>query len=335
MSGVQQSRSQAMVQPVSAMRSPYLVVDDFLPAPIAYGMRANIDKHFSAPNQQGGEAHQIWNYWYVPEMYTYLRAQPGKIIEETFLEQFRARLGRWAADTLGMGHVSGAWLSMYVPGCRQNIHNDSLNGRFAYVYSLTRNERKTFGGETIVFHEGDPFRMKLDKASAGRGFFDLVPPLFNRLVVFDDRMPHGVERIDGSMDPREGRFVMHGHIREAGPIVRGGLAAAAVSETVNQALDEVLMAASDRLTLCHGPLALRLWIERSGTVERCEVILDRVAQAVSKGDPPDIGWPALVENMVKAVRELRFGPAPLPTVATIPLLFGGEFPTRPRRSGNG
>ena len=74
------------------------------------------------------------------------------------------------------------------------------------------------------------------RAQAGSGFFASIEPNFNRLVVFDDRMPHGVERVDGSMDPVEGRFVLHGHLRDKGAIVSGALTEQQVGEVVMEAL---------------------------------------------------------------------------------------------------
>src|SRR5207302_3836255 len=118
--------------------------------------------------------------------------------------------------------------------------NDSDNGQFAFVYSLTRNERKTTGGETIVLREGDLFRRNLDTPQAGRGFYETIAPRFNRLVVFDDRLVHGVERIEGSMDPTEGRFVLHGHVRATGPVVVGALGEQQVSAAVAEIWDGFL-----------------------------------------------------------------------------------------------
>src|SRR5208283_5534750 len=117
-------------------------------------------------------------------------------------------------------------------GCRQGLHNDARNGRFAFVYSLTRDQRRTVGGETLVFREEDPFRSKLAAASAGRHFYDTIAPKFNRLIVFDDRLPHGVERVEGSMDPVEGRFVLHGHLSETGTMSTGALSVAVVEEAL-------------------------------------------------------------------------------------------------------
>ena len=121
-----------------------------------------------------------------------------------------------------MGKVTWPYLSLYVDGCQQRLHNDSTNGRFGYVYSLTWDERKTIGGETIVLKEGDLFRAIWADAPPVPGCYDLIEPRFNRLTMFDDRMTHGVQRVEGSMDPVEGRFVLHGHISEAGrsPTVR-------------------------------------------------------------------------------------------------------------------
>ena len=112
-------------------------------------------------------------------------------------------LSSWSVSRLGLREVTWPYPSLYVSGCRQNLHNDTGNGDFAFVYSLTRNDRRSTGGETIVLHEGDLFRRHLATAQAGRGLFDAIEPRFNRLVVFDDRLVHGVERVEGAMDPRE------------------------------------------------------------------------------------------------------------------------------------
>ena len=45
-------------------------------------------------------------------------------------------------------------LGMYLSGMRQEVHNDAEAGKFAYVLSLTRNERRSIGGETLVWKPG-------------------------------------------------------------------------------------------------------------------------------------------------------------------------------------
>ena len=217
-------------------RAPLIVIDGFLPAALALQMRRDIDEHFASPHLHRPETHQVWNYWFVPELYTYLRANPEKVIGHERVTAFHGALRDWSSATLGMANVTWPYLSLYVGGCRQGWHNDSTNGRFGFVYSLTRDLRRTIGGETLVQRESDPFRANLVRPQAGRGFYEIVEPRFNRLVVFDDRLPHAVERIDGSMDPVEGRFVIHGHLSEGGAIVEGALPGAAVAGPVGGAV---------------------------------------------------------------------------------------------------
>jgi hypothetical protein len=220
-----------------------------------------------------------------------------------------------------MGSVTWPYLSLYVSGCRQGLHNDATNGRFAFVYSLTRDQRRTIGGETLVFREGDPFRSKLTDASAGRGFYDIVESKFNRLVVFDDRLPHAVERVEGSMDPVEGRFVLHGHLTENGTIT-GALPPAVVEAAVAGVLGDFGGRNSAQIALYQGPLVLRFLVGSSGCVERCDVVLDRVVHP----DATHTGWEPLRDALIEMFETLRFPPAAGETVVTQPLAFEARLP---------
>jgi len=298
--------------------APLIVIDGFLPVELALQMRRNIDEHFANPHLHRAETHQIWNYWFVPELYTYLRASPEKVIGHDRVTAFHSALRNWSTATLGMANVTWPYLSLYVGGCRQGWHNDSLNGRFGFVYSLTRDLRHTIGGETLVQRESDPFRGNLTQPQAGRGFYETVEPRFNRLVVFDDRLPHAVERIDGSMDPVEGRFVIHGHLSEGGMIIEGALPGAAIAGPVGDLLrrfhDETAAAA----VLYHGPLILRLQIKESGGVADCTVLLDRVMHP----DPGHADWERLRARLVDRFQGTTFPPAAGETLLILPISFG-------------
>ncbi len=50
---------------------------------------------------------------------------------------------------------------------------------------------------------------------------DLIPPKFNRLSLFDPRVPHGVVPVHGVHDPREARIVLHGWFAEPEPYFEG------------------------------------------------------------------------------------------------------------------
>ena len=59
----------------AAFNAPHFHVDDFLPLEDALAMRSAAERHFAEPYRQNTE-HQVWNYWYVPDMYTFLRTAP-------------------------------------------------------------------------------------------------------------------------------------------------------------------------------------------------------------------------------------------------------------------
>src|SRR3954464_3017453 len=97
-------------------RAPFLVVDDFLPDKLADELRRGIDRHFADPNIHKARTHQVWNYWFVPALYTYLRTSPEKLIELEAVNEFVKRLGNWSTNRLGLPKVSWPYLSLYVPG---------------------------------------------------------------------------------------------------------------------------------------------------------------------------------------------------------------------------
>lgn len=293
------------------LTSRFHVVDNFLPEDSALSMRRDIDAHFENPGQHDA-GHQVWNYWYVPESYTYLRTTPEKVISRDKVDAFVDGLSRWAAMNLGFPAVTWPFLSLYIPGCSQVLHNDSTNGRMGFVYSLTRNDRKTIGGETIVMQDRDLFRAYLDKPAAGVGMFDKIEPLFNRLVLFDDRVPHAVQRVEGAMDPREGRFVLHGHISEGGIVAQGGLHA----DQVKAATDETIAELRDLVSpTIKGPLVIRLTISAHGSVDGIRPILDRLASSASEDTS------LLREHVMERLSAVRFAAADAPTTANLPLIF--------------
>jgi Rps23 Pro-64 3,4-dihydroxylase Tpa1-like proline 4-hydroxylase len=300
-----------------SLRTPLVIVDDFMPRELAMAMREDIDAHFAKPGAHRAETHQVWNYWFVPGLYTYLRTTPEKVIRRDRVEGFMDALRTWSTDTLGMGDLTWPYLSLYVSGCRQGLHNDAKNGRFAFVYSLTRDQRRTVGGETLVFREEDPFRSNLAEASAGHHFYDTIEPKFNRLIVFDDRLPHAVERMEGSMDPVEGRFVLHGHLAETG-IIDGALPTEVVQETLVTLIADFDARYLAHIALYHGLLVLRFVVSPAGAVATCEILVDRVIHA----DPGHSEWEALRGEIVTRVKSLKFPSAEGETAVTLPLSFG-------------
>lgn len=294
------------------VRERFVVVDDFLPEEDGLSMRADIEDHFSNPGQHTPPVHQVWNYWHVPGSYTYLRTSPEKVIAREKVERFVERLREWSARNLGFAAVTWPYLSLYVPGCVQGLHNDSTNGRLGFVYSLTPNARQTIGGETVLVQDRDLFRSNLNTAAAGTGLYDLVPPQFNRLILFDDRIPHAVQRVDGSMDPLEGRIVLHGHISEAGVVAEGGLPGDVIQATINQALGEVREFVDSTVK---GPLVFQLEIGAAGEVDASRILFDRLAS--SDGGDLDV----LRSEIAERIGAVQFPSGSATTVANVPLIF--------------
>jgi hypothetical protein len=306
------------------MIDPFVVIDDFLPADLAQAMRADIEEHFANPSSHRSDTHQVWNYWFVSGLYSYLRTQPEKIIQPGRVESFIGALHDWSVEMLGLRKITRPYLSLYVSGCGQGLHNDSKNGRFAFVYSLTRMDRRTVGGETVIFREGDHFRRNLGSAKAGSGFYELIEPRFNRLVVFDDRLVHGVERVLGSMDPADARCVLHGHIEESGPIVSGSLLIEELREGIREAVDHFVAEWMAAIRLYHGPLVLRFTALPDGKVAKVCVVLDRVA-CEQEGDPD---WETIKLGLIKRLSKANFPNAKGETQVTLPLTFGGSMGSR-------
>jgi hypothetical protein len=284
--------------PVGSMA--YFVVKDFFPE--AHQMRASIDQHFDSPGKHHPETHQIWNYWYVPKLYTYLRTLPHKLIPEPLIAQFMTALQAWSLENLGMPEISYPNLSLYVNGCSQGLHNDAENGRWAYVYSLTNWENRHFnGGETILFAQNNPYLTGTGlRAGAGSNFYDLVPAEFNQLLIFDDRMIHGVERVEGTMNPFDGRLVLHGHITERGIHIGGALAYKDVAPMLAFAQQEIVSKLQTVGYSGRGIITVRMRILPTGIVEQVEML----SELISYMDEP--AKKEVCEQIAQNLQSLRF-----------------------------
>ncbi|HEY6137781.1 MAG TPA: 2OG-Fe(II) oxygenase [Thermoanaerobaculia bacterium] len=298
-------------------RGPYVVVDDFMPSAVALEMRAAAETHLGNPYRHSLKTHAHWDYWYVPGLYTYLRTDPENVLGARLMGMFRSRLGEWAAERLGHVPVGGCYLSLYVNGCRQGQHNDAANGQFGYVYSLTKDDRRTIGGETLIWNEENYFESRMHQPAWGPAFYQSIPPRFNRLLVFDDRMPHAVQLVEGGMDPIEARLVIHGHIQEAGPLISGPLP----REAVIAAADELVRGFASELSrsalVYRGPATIRFTVRSEGTVAAAEVIMDRVKRSSGQGPPAA----EMLTRLVEKVIQLRFEHATEDTRVILPFAF--------------
>jgi hypothetical protein len=302
----------------SPIRAPYMVIDDFMPASTAQAMRDAAEAHLGNPYRHTPDTHTDWDYWHVPGLYTYLRTRPGKVLGASLADAFATCLCDWSTSTLGLSTVTASYLSLYVDGCRQGQHNDSGNGRFAFVYSLTKDHRMSTGGETLIWREDDYFATRLHRPGAGETFFTAIEPKFNRLVIFDDRMPHAVQLVEGNMDPLEGRLVIHGHLKEGGPVIVGPLPVADVLAAASRVARSLEAELGQALAIYHGPAIVRFTVGVDGAGDPPPHKRHRVKRL--RGDGPAVR--DVLDGLIARLTEHRFANCLEPTTVMLPFAFG-------------
>jgi hypothetical protein len=303
------------------MMPGYVIHPDFFPE--AEALRAAFEEHFARPEQHRSETHHVWNYWYVPEQYTYLRTTPERLFPAELIRRFSSHLERFARETYGFTKVYHPYVSLYVAGCRQGLHNDAKNGRLGYVYSITRWDERNFqGGETVIMSEREYFNSeRMLEAQAGTSLHALVPGVFNQMLVFDDRLPHAVQRIEGTMEPTRGRVVLHGHFVEGPPHVEGHLAPAQVDQTLQQIRDDLAAVIGEAGRGLAGAVNLRLNIGPDGAVQSVTKLFDRLMQFGRDAANPDEAT-AAVEDFFRA---LQFPAAQGESRLTLSAPFGARL----------
>jgi hypothetical protein len=298
-------------------RAPRHVISDF--TPLAPQMREQIERHFRTPEKHGPE-HQVWNYWYVPDSYTYLRTNPEKVIERKLAEQFVAQITQFAMTQLGMDHVTWPFLSLYVDGCGQALHNDSRNGSMGYVFSVTKWDERTFsGGETLLFHEQDYWANgRFTAIGATSSFYDLVPARFNQLLLFDDRVPHSVPTVRGVVDPCDGRLVLHGHITARRILLRGPLQQPrhAQSAGARRLVELIKQLVEEHRGRVHGVATFEVRVDAEGTAHDVRTLIDRILPL-----PGGMDTTNLVARIHEQLSTLRFDPADGESTLAVPFVF--------------
>jgi hypothetical protein len=215
-----------------------VVEDAFFPG--ARALRRHFEQRFSNPRAATADRF-VWDFWHVPGQYTALRTPAWTFFPKGLYDRFHQRLAWWGRRALGCHDVSPPWLSCYVDGCEQRLHGDLPHGAFAFVYSLTPWAGRAFrGGETLLlreevldYWEGFVSARSLEEPELMRE----VQPRFNRLTVFDGRLPHAVRRVSGVQDPREGRLVVHGWFVQPRPFVEGPLPVEALERAIPALLE--------------------------------------------------------------------------------------------------
>jgi hypothetical protein len=294
----------------------FLVVDRF--AAESRALRKTFDERFADPRSTRGDRF-VWDWWHVPGQYTALRTPAWTYFPRRVYESFHRRLVAWGRETLGCHDISPPWLSLYIEGCRQELHGDLPHGPFAFVYSLTNWNQRTFaGGETLLVRDEvldfwHDFRSV--RAVEEHELLRAIEPRFDRLTVFDPRIPHGVRTVTGTRDPREGRLVIHGWFVQPRPFVRGPLSV----KTLGARIDELGAQLGTWLVdlPIAGVLALAFTVDRRGHVRDLRVLSDTTR--VPGADEP--ARRRLVRRMKQSIAGWQLGKQRLPSQITLPIVF--------------
>jgi len=254
------------------MKKSYFYIDNF--SKRAKALRSEFDKKFEDPRRASSERF-VWDYWNIPDQYALLRTPAYHYFSKKLYEAWHKELVHWGRENLGCHDISPTWLSLYNESCFQNLHADNPHGPWAFVYSLTPwTKRKFSGGETLLLKD-----QVLDYWSdfdSSQGFesehlLTKIPPKFNRLVVFDPRIPHGVSEVRGERDPRFSRLVLHGWFVNPRPFVVGSLSAEMIKKDLSSQLQPLIHEVIGMAEL-NGVVSLRLTIANSGTVKEVKIL---------------------------------------------------------------
>jgi hypothetical protein len=301
------------------MSRAWRTVDDFAPAAEAEGLRGVFDERFRDPRSARGDRF-VWDWWHVPGQYTALRTPAWEYFPKALYEKIHRRIVAWGREALGCHDISPPWLSCYVEGCGQQLHGDLPHGPWAFVYSLTRWKGRAFrGGETLIVRDEvlDFWRDFVSERSVEEpDVLTAVEPRFNRLTVFDPRLPHGVRPVTGTHDPREGRLVIHGWFVQPRPLVEGPLTGAQLQRGVDAVTERIAPWLDGSLPVS-GLLSVGFHVTPSGEVRDAKVLSDTTRVPGSD----EARRKRFLREVLKAVGETRFAKRAKGSRVTLPLVF--------------
>jgi len=307
------------------------VTPDLLPPELARRLRETFDSRFRDP-RQGGAERFVWDYWNVPDQYNLLRTPAKRYFSDQDYRGLEDALLGYGQRELGCSRMTPLWLSCYVDGCYQGFHADNPHGPWAFVLSLTEEGHAFEGGETTImkprileyWRTYDPA-----KGCESGDIFDKVSPDFNKLIVFDPRLPHGVSAVRGSQDPREGRLVLHGWFADPRPFFDGALDADAVQEPLAECMESI-SAELQQMPPATGMLAIRLHVLKDGSVESIDWLSDTLvpipgapvlALDGASVEPPEDARQLILEVIVEGIANLSFPKSSGDTEVTLPFVF--------------
>jgi 2OG-Fe(II) oxygenase superfamily len=259
-------------------------------SPHARDLRKHFDQSFADPHHSHPNRF-AWDYWHIPNEYTFVRTPAFHYFPKKLYDKFHRHLVNWGRENLGCHDVSPTWLSYYVDGCRQHWHRDEPHGPFAFVLSLTRQQRFR-GGRTIIQN--------------GRKSIT-IEPKFNRLTVFDPSLKHGVDEVKGVRDPRQARLVLHGWFVNPRVFWQGRLTAGQVQRVIDEQLQDMFLEQTNLKGYC----GWRLSVDRAGRVKNAQLLAETLQGTDTKNQ---------IKRLKNTLQTLYF-PSGRSSLLTLPLMF--------------
>ena len=287
--------------------------------PIAKKLRAEFDRIMSDPHSP--DRFQ-WDWWHLPGRYTHLRTPAAHFFSADLFDKLEAELQNYGREYLGCQNISPIWMSCYVEGCEQRLHADRPHGPWAFVLSLSPEELSFQGGETMLMRP-EILSLWEQGVPAGQAFeeteiVERVPSRTGQLLTFDPRIPHGVSRVSGTLDPLKGRLVLHGWFVQPSPFVEGPLSPEAAEEAL-RSFDQVLAETFTSGFEATGTAAYRIDISREGQVSKVKPLASSLTS--SRIEITEIES----KKLTKAVRDhfssWTFPKMKKPSQMTLPLSF--------------
>ncbi|EKX41207.1 hypothetical protein GUITHDRAFT_74898 [Guillardia theta CCMP2712] len=307
-----------------------VIQDNFLAPDLAESLRGTFDENFLEPRSTNIKRF-VWDYWHVPSQYTLIRTSAEDYFDAAQYERLTSALTDFGQKHLGCNSITKPWLSYYVDGCEQRMHTDSWHGPFAYVLSLTNWEEREFtGGETFLmeslaldyWRNFDP-KVGLEEDK----LMSTVEPHFNRLTLFDPRIPHGVRAVRGTKDPRKSRLVLHGWFTDLGtPFYEaGGISEESATEVLNEALQPLYDSLANKCSRVIGVLNVRLDVDgATGRVTKLSSVADTmVADPLDliEGNTPEEVRASVLKEIERHLKDLQFDSKGQDSSITLPFIF--------------
>ncbi|HLJ91190.1 MAG TPA: hypothetical protein VKZ53_30605 [Candidatus Angelobacter sp.] len=148
-------------------------------------------------------------YAFRENSYQFLTSSADRIFTAGILEEFIESLKAWAANTLGVSHVSAPQVRGYIHGCSRAFLCDEVSFEWHYSFCLTKRlcHHKTARIKLLVesIEEEQNRNFSIDRIVT-------LQPELNDLVVHRAGNPYSIETGTKSMSPLEADILLDGYL---------------------------------------------------------------------------------------------------------------------------